>query len=107
MKATTFFFLYLRKGSVQTPEIYRHQLAHARFLHGHTIDHIHRGHGLLVVRYNDELRVVRKFADHVGELGHIRIIQWCVHFVEDTERRRLDKINGKKQCRSRQRLLSP
>jgi hypothetical protein len=43
---------------IKAPEIHRYQLAHTRLLHGNAVDHIYRGHCLLVVRYNDELRIV-------------------------------------------------
>ena len=50
---------------------------------------------LFVVRYSDELAVLTKLFDHLGELAYFGIIQWCIHLVQNTEWRRLDKIDGK------------
>ena len=85
----------------QTPEIHRYQFAYTGFLHGYAIDHIHGAHGLFVVRYNDELAVLTKLFDHLGELTHVGIIQWCIHLIQNTEWRRLDEIDGKQQGRCR------
>ena len=39
----------------QAAEIHRYQLTYAGLLHGYTVDHIHRAHGLFIVCYNNEL----------------------------------------------------
>ena len=67
------------------PKINRHQLTHAWFLHGNTIDHVNRTHRHFIVRNNNKLRVVTKLADHVREFTNIGIIQWSIHLIKDTE----------------------
>lgn len=85
--------------SIQTPEIHRHQFTDPRLLHRHTIDHIHGRHCLLVVGHDDELGVIRELTNHVGELTHVRIIQWRVHFVQNAKGRGLNQIDSKKEGR--------
>ena len=47
-----YFYLLL---VLQTSKVNRYQLTYTGLLHRHTVYHIYRCHGLLVVRYNDEL----------------------------------------------------
>src|SRR5690606_22234995 len=35
---------------------------------------------------------------HVGKLAHVSIIERRIYFIEDTERCRLDEVNGKQEC---------
>jgi hypothetical protein len=77
----------------KAPEIDGHEFTYARFLHGYAIDHIHRTHGLFVVRYDDELRVVAELLDHLREFANVRIIQRRINLIEDTERRRFDEVD--------------
>ena len=78
---------------LQIPEIHRHQPAHARFLHGYTIDHIHGAHRHLVVRNDDKLGIFTELTNHIGEFAHIGIIQRGIHFIEYTEWRGFDQVD--------------
>jgi hypothetical protein len=75
---------------IQTPEINRHQFAYTRFLHGYSVNDINSTHGCFIVCNNNELGIVTEFADHVGELANIGIIQRRIHLIENTEWSRLD-----------------
>src|SRR5678815_5388748 len=75
---------------IQTPEINRHQLTYTRFLHGYSVNNINSTHGGFIVCNNNELGIITEFADHVGELANIRIIQRSIYFVENTEWSRFD-----------------
>src|SRR5580658_10853061 len=76
---------------IQPPEIHRNQLANPRLLHRHPVDHIHGTHRHFIMRNDNELRILAELPDHVRELPDVRIIQRRIHFIQDTERRRLDQ----------------
>ena len=86
---------------IQTPEVNRYQFTHTRLLHGYPVDHIYGAHGLLVVRYNDELALLAELADHLRELTYVGVIKRRIHLIEDTERRRLYQVDRKQQCSGR------
>src|SRR5258706_6326568 len=80
---------------IQTPEIYRDELAYAGLLHGYTVNYIHGAHGHFVMGNNDELRVVAELLDHLREFGDVHIVERSIYFVEYAERRRLNEVYGK------------
>ena len=84
---------------IQTPEIHWYQFTHARFLHGHTIYHIHGCHCLLVVCNYDKLRIVGEFADHLCEFAYVGVIQWGIHLIQYAEWCGLYQVYGKQECR--------
>lgn len=65
-----------------------------------------RFHCALIVRDDDELRIVAELPDDARETVDIGIVERRIHFVQDTERGRLHEIDGEQQCDRRQRLLS-
>ncbi len=93
--------------SVKAAEIDRYQFAHARLLHGYTIDHVNSVHGHLIMRNDDKLAILAELADHVSELANIRIIKRRIHLIQNTEWCRLDQVDGKQQRCCRQCSFSP
>src|SRR6185436_15853454 len=60
----------------------------------------------LVVRDEDELRMLRHLADHLGEAADVRVVERRVDLVENAERRRIDEEQREDQADGDQRLLA-
>ena len=78
---------------IKATEIDRYQFAHARLLHGYTIDHVNSVHGHFIMGNDDKLAILAELADHVSELANVRIIKRRIHLIEYTEGCRFDKVN--------------
>lgn len=57
---------------------------------------------------NQEARVgaLAHFVKQIAETFHIRVIQWCVDLIENTNRRRIGHKHRKNQRQGRQGLLA-
>lgn len=73
----------------QGPEIHGRDRRNTLFGHINAINHVHSRHRRLVVRDDDELRILREAADDVVELLDVGIVQRRVHLIEDAKRRGL------------------
>src|SRR5690606_10015943 len=62
-----------------------HELGYALFHHRDPINYIRAGDGPFIMRYDDKLRLFRKFANDVIELIDIGVIQRCIDLVENTK----------------------
>ncbi len=69
----------------------------------HAVGHLHR---LLVVRDDDHLRIAGKLAHHRRETLDVHVVERRVDFVEQIERRRLDRDQREDQRRRRHRALA-
>ena len=47
---------------------------------------------------NDELGVFAELPDHVSELAYVGVIERSIYFIQNTEWRRLDQVDGKQKC---------
>src|ERR1700687_2565867 len=81
-------------------------LGNSRLLHRHAVEHIGGLHGAFVVRDDDELGVLAHFAHETGKASDVCIVQWRVHLVEKTKRRRADEEKREDQTHRHQRFLA-
>jgi len=75
----------------------RNQFRYTFFFHGDPVNCLAGGHGVLVVRNNNELGVILKFFQEFNESADISVVKWGVNFVKNTEWAGFDEIDGKKQ----------
>ena len=68
------------------PHLHDDWLTDAELLHRDAIDHIRAAHGALVVRDDDELRVVDELVQHLEEAGDVRFIERRIKLIENAER---------------------
>ena len=79
---------------------------HARFLHRDAVQNVADAHRALVVRDDDELRLVKEFAHEVREAVDVRLVERRIDLVEDAERARPRAEDRQQQRHGRQRLLT-
>lgn len=82
------------KKSNQLPQIHWDHSTHARLDHGDAIDNICAGHGALVMGHDDKLALMAELLDDLVELVNIGIVKRGIHLIENTERSRLQQVNG-------------
>src|SRR4051812_3154278 len=95
------------KGSVQAPEVHRHQFANARLLHGNPVNNIYSAHCCFIMGNNNKLGIVTKLADHVSELSNVGIVKRGIHLIENTERRRFDQVDREEKGGGCERTFAP
>ena len=78
-------------------QIHRHDLRDTGLDHGDTVHDVGGGHGALVVRDDDELRVLGELTDDVVELVDVGVVERRVHFVKDAERGRLQQVEAEQE----------
>ena len=81
-------------------------LAHAVFLHRHAVKHVGHADGALVVRDDDELRMLEEPLQHADEAVDVRFVERRVQLVQHAERAGLDLINREQQRHGGHRLLA-
>ena len=86
-------------------EVHRDDLGDAGLFHRDAVEGVGNLHRPLVVGDEDELAAVGHAADQFVEATDVGFIERRVHFVEQTERRRLDEEDRKDQRHRRHRLF--
>ena len=66
-------------------------------LHGYAVEHVGHADGALVMRDDDELRVLNEALEHADEPVDVRFVQGCVQLVQHAERTGLDLVNREEQ----------
>src|SRR3990170_6579564 len=75
--------------------------------HRHAVDAVRHLDRPAVVRYHDELRLLRELLQRRDEPPHVRLVQHRVHLVQHAERRGVRLQQREQQRDSGQRLLPP
>ena len=81
---------------------------HAALHHGDAKQAVHASHGERVVGDDEEARfgALEHCVEKVAKAFHVMVIQWCVHFVKQAKRRRIQIEDRKYQRYGRQCLLA-
>ncbi len=86
--------------------VHRHDARHTLLLHGHADELLRHLHRDLVVADEEELRFLGHGAHQSGVALGVGVVQWCVHLVEQAERRGVELEDGEHQGDGGERLLA-
>src|SRR6185369_772497 len=79
---------------------------HTGLVHRHSGELMHGLHGRLVVSDDHELNASGHLAHDLRETTDVRVVERCVHLVEQAERGRIELEDGEHERDGRQRLFS-
>src|SRR5690606_18134000 len=100
--------LFGRKQFLSAAEVDRDKAADAPFDHRNPEQAVHSRHRHRIVG-DDQIAGVGLAAHSVEEVAEtldIRIVEWRIHLVEDTDRRGVGKEKAEDQCHRGQRLFA-
>lgn len=82
------------------------QFGDAGLFHGDAVETVGEFHGALVVRDENELRVLGHLANQIVEAIDVRVVEWGIDFVEQTERAGPNEEHGEDHCHGGERFFA-